>query len=164
MKGRKRSLAGALVLVLLLAAAAWGGHRGQGFGDRFSSFEEPPFPRLHALRLTQAQVDQITAVLEKYEDEHAMLRRQMRDERLALHEAVHSDPFDEEEIRAAAQALGEQLGELSVHRARVLSEIRLVLTPEQLEQLSEMKESFRQKRECRRQLHRAIRDYIRVGE
>jgi len=160
-----------LVMVMMLAPLAWAGHHGKaGSGSRgggpCQGLRGPghgtgmgPLGALHGLNLSEEQTGQIAAVLEKHEDAHADVRRDMRDARRALNEAIHSDSFDEARVRKAAQAFSDQLADFSVHRARVFSDIRPILTDDQITQLEQRKKTRSERRQSHQRLNRAIRDY-----
>ena len=170
----KKTLMTVLVMVMMLAPVAWAGHHGKGGtgsgsgpcgGSPGQGFYGPggggmgPLGALHGLNLSEQQTEQIAAVLEKHKDAHADVRRQMREARRSLNEAIHSGSFDEARVRKAAQAFNDQLADFSVHRARVFSEIRPILTDDQITQLEDRKKTRSERRQSHQRLNRAIRDY-----
>lgn len=167
----KKTLMMVLVMVMMLAPVAWAGHHGKagyssGGGSPGQGFNSPgygagmgPLGALHGLDLSEQQTEQIAAVLEKHKDAHADVRRQMRDARRSLNEAIHAENFDEARVRKAAQALSNQFADFSVHRARVFSEIRPILTDDQIAQMAERKKTRSERRDSHQRLNRAIREY-----
>jgi Spy/CpxP family protein refolding chaperone len=176
----QKPLAIALTLLMVCAGAAWAGQHGMGhhdMGKHGKGYHDKhgyhgngqkcgacPFKMLHGLDLTEAQTDQIVAIFEKYEDEHETLRQNMREARKTLREAIHSEAKTEADVRAAAQKVGDQLAELSVHRSKMYSEIRPVLTDDQVEKLQEMKTRQCERKKCHQRLNKAIQDYQDVAE
>ncbi len=176
----QKTLTIALALIMVCAVAAWAGQHGMGkhdMGKHGKGYHDLhgyhghgqkggacPFKVLHGLDLSEAQTDQIVAIFEKYEDAHETLLQNMREAREALREAVHSDAKTEADVRAAAQTVGDQLAELSVHRSNIYVEIRPILTDEQAEKLQEMKTRQWERKKCHQRLNKAIRDYQDVAE
>lgn len=94
-----------------------------------------PFGHLHRLRLSEAQQDQLFAIM------HAAAprqRTQAKAERKA-HEALRTlgaaPQFDEARANAAARELGQAIADGALLRARLESQVLAVLTPEQRQQL-----------------------------
>lgn len=59
--------------------------------------------------------------------------------RKAMREAVHSDSYDPVAVQVLAQAQGETLGQMMALRADLMHQARQVLTPEQRDQLAQMR-------------------------
>ncbi|MGM0453083.1 MAG: Spy/CpxP family protein refolding chaperone [Thermodesulfobacteriota bacterium] len=164
----------ALALVMVFAATALAAHhgkrdcmkgkRGTMGADGPGKAGPCPMAMLHGLDLSESQVDQVADVFNRYEDEHDDLRKQMREAREALREAVHGDGFNEEEIRGAARTVGDGIADMAVHRARIFSEIRPVLTADQIEKLETMKTKRLEQRKCHRRLNKAFRNYRQTEE
>jgi Spy/CpxP family protein refolding chaperone len=132
----------------------WGGrhagyHRGfdHGFGMGFV---------LRDLNLTDAQRDQVEAIVQRHRDEFRTAADKTRQARHALGAASGAGSVDESAIRAAASALGDAEGEMAILRARVHSEIWDILTSEQRKK-AEAFEQQRQQRFEQRRLERQQR-------
>lgn len=83
------------------------------------------------LGLSDAQKAKITAIFDDQRQVSVPLRQKLADSRKQLHQAMAADPFNEAAVRAAA-ANGEAVRtELTLSRARTMSRIMAVLTPEQ---------------------------------
>jgi len=176
----QKTLTIALALIMVCAGAAWAGQHGMGkhdMGKHGKGYHDAhgyhghgqkggacPFKVLHGLDLSEDQTDQIVAIFDKYADDHETLRQNMREAREALREAVHSDAKTGADVRAAAQNVGDQLAELSVHRSNMYTEIRPILTDEQAEKLQEMKTRQCERKKCHQRLNKAIKDYQDVAE
>lgn len=96
------------------------------------------------LGLSDDQRDQIRAIHDGYRDQAEALNESLKDARVALGDRIHADPFDETAIRQAAQGLAALEADLAVLRARISSEVRQVLTPEQVEQARGLRERMRE--------------------
>ena len=119
------------------------GHEG-GFAGRF-------FERLN---LTDAQKEQIRQIAARHRESTKALRQQMRQARVGGDNGFfNGGTFNESAVRANAQARANAQVELEVARARMMSEMYAVLTPEQKTQLA----TERQQREQKRQERRARR-------
>ncbi len=117
-----------------------GPHHGKGFG---------PMGMLKGLNLTSEQQTQVDGIMDQHKDQIQAMDEKINASRKALHEAIHNDVFDEQKIREASKSLAANKEEMDVLRARMLSEIRTVLTPEQAAQLKEMKNRHQEQRKCR---------------
>ena len=154
----KRFLAAAgLVLAIPLAvAASQGGQRGAGGGDcgamedqghhgrhggGMGHFGEMGQHYLRGLNLTDAQRDKV------FEIRHAQMPV-MRDKAKALHKAeddlrklTTAAEYNEAGVRAQADAVGKAVFDMTLARAQGERQIFNVLTPEQRQQLIEMKQT-----------------------
>jgi Spy/CpxP family protein refolding chaperone len=119
----------------------FGGRRGGLFMGRFAE----------KLNLTDAQKEQMKQIATRYR-EAAKAQRQQRAagaERKGFG-AFNGGTFDEAAVRAAAQARANARVERQVARARMMSEMYNVLTPEQKAQLATLRQEQMQKRQERR--------------
>lgn len=100
----------------------------------------------HDLNLSDAQRQQIEQIATRYRESTQGQREGMRS-RSGLFSAFSDAPFDESAFRAAAQARANARVEREVSRARMLSEMYAVLTPEQKAQLAAKRQAWEQKRQ-----------------
>jgi Spy/CpxP family protein refolding chaperone len=126
------------------------GHRGMkgGFSGRFAE----------KLNLTDAQKEQMRQISARYRESAKALRQSGRAGR-GDNAGAFNGTFDEAAVRAAAQARANARVEMEVARARMMSEMYAVLTPEQKAQLA----AERQQREQKRQERRARRGAAAAG-
>lgn len=103
-----------------------GKHMGMGPGKRFARMAKK-------LDLTDAQQEQVKAILTSEREIVAPLRQQLAEYRQNLRKAIEAEPFDEATVRALAAGQNETRVELVVSRARTKSRIFALLTPEQQE-------------------------------
>lgn len=115
----------------------------EGFMGRFAE----------KLNLTDAQKQQMQQIAARFKESTKALREQERGGRDKGFDAFNGGTFNEAAVRAAAQARANMHVEMEVARARMMSEMFAVLTPEQKAQLA----AERQQREQRRQEWRAKR-------
>jgi protein CpxP len=121
-----------------------GGMRGGLFGGRLAE----------KLNLTDAQKEQMKQIAARHRESTKALREQMRAARRnGGNDGVLNGTFNEAAVRAAAQTRANAQVELEVSRARMMSEMYNVLTPEQKTLLA----TERQQREQKRQERRARR-------
>ncbi|HEV2914859.1 MAG TPA: Spy/CpxP family protein refolding chaperone [Pyrinomonadaceae bacterium] len=117
------------------------GMRAGGFGARFAE----------RLNLTDAQKEQLKQIAARYRESTKALRQQARAARHGGDAGlINGGAFDEAAVRAAAQARAGARVELEVARARMMSEMYAVLTPEQKSQLATERQQWEQKRQERR--------------
>jgi Spy/CpxP family protein refolding chaperone len=137
----------ALVLSLIFVNGSWaapehghmmmeGRHMGMGCG---------PMWLLNKLDLTKQQMDQEDKILDQHKNDFKALHKKIDEAKKSLHEAVTEDKFDEQKIRAASKALATNMEEMAVVRGKMASEMRAILTPEQLEQLKQMRIEHQEK-------------------
>ena len=98
-----------------------------------------PFARkLAQLGVSQDQRAQIKEILRQYQPTVEPMIRQVVTERRALRDTIRAETIDESAIRAQAVKLASLETDLAVQRAHVAHDIRVVLTPEQLQKLKDM--------------------------
>jgi periplasmic protein CpxP/Spy len=115
------------------------GHEG-GFAGRFAE----------KLNLTDAQKEQMKQIAARHRESTKALREQMRQARGGDEGFLNGGTFNESAVRSAAQARANAQVELEVARARMMSEMYAVLTPEQKAQLATERQQWEQKRQERR--------------
>ena len=96
------------------------------------------FP-LRGLDLTDAQREQVKAIMESHRDEQKAIGDRMQAARKALHEAIAADTFDETAVRAKAAEIGAVEADAAVLQARIKSEIFAILTPEQVKKAKDLR-------------------------
>ena len=150
--------AGVLLMVGLFAVAdtAWGqpadgpGLRRGRMGRRAGPLGGPLLP-LGRLGLTQAQQEQVQAVMEQNRQATRTAEERVREVRQALQDAVTADSVNEGAIRAVATELGLAEGDAAVQRAYVHAAVWQLLTPEQQAAAREAKAEMQQRSAQRRQ-------------
>ena len=121
-----------LAMVVIMAAGASAASAfGGGNGMRRGEVKE----KIASLNLTDQQKAQIKAVADKYRPTVEPLAKQFFTERRALEGMIHSDNVDDAAIRAQAAKVAQVGSDLAVASAHGLSELRAVLTPEQIRKL-----------------------------
>jgi Spy/CpxP family protein refolding chaperone len=114
---------------------------------------------LGQLGLTEAQRDQVRAILESRRNEGRAMAEELRAARKALDAAVTAEMVDEGAIRTAHKELSKLLEDGAVQRARVRAEVWNVLTPEQKKRADELKAQAEQRR-----AQRAERAKLRIEQ
>jgi len=154
----KRSLA---LLSLALAAVLAGGAVAawaHGSGMRW-----PLHGLLSGLDLSDAQQDQVKAMLRDARPRLAPLADEAGRARRALFAAVTAPTYDEAAVRAAADALGRAAGAVAAGGAQLQAQVRGILTPEQQAKLDEALRRMTERMEKRgRGAHRMWRE--RAGQ
>ena len=155
---KMRIFSGALVLaaaLLLLGVAGFaqqgprrGWDGGGPHGERGGPRGHRGFvPFLRDLNLSDTQKAQIKQLTDSFEASTKPLWERLG----ALHEnemdGLKDGAFDETAVRAAAQEKANVHVELEVARARMVSQIYALLTPEQKAQVAERRQEFEQKRQ-----------------
>lgn len=119
----------------------------------------PPF--LHGLKLTDEQRDAIFNITYKQAPIMRDKEKSLRKAHEAMRELARSGKFDEAKAKSLAQDIADNLGVISLMRARAESEIYAVLTPEQRKQIDEArgqdKDDFRPVRGQRGRPHHDFR-------
>jgi Spy/CpxP family protein refolding chaperone len=133
--------------------AVQGGGRGQGMMGRGMMGPGGPGMRggpgggpggmfglpLRELALTDAQHEQVKAIMESHREEQQAVGTKMRAARKALHEAIAADASDETAIRTAATEIGVAEGDAAVLQAKVHGAVIAILTPEQVKKAKELR-------------------------
>jgi len=101
-------------------------------------------PELRALDLTDAQREQVRAVMESHRDEQKAVGDRMMAARKALDDAIAADTIDEAAIRAKALELGAVEADAAVMRAKVRAAVFALLTPEQVKKAKELRSEMEQ--------------------
>jgi protein CpxP len=119
------------------------GHRRQGPGPRMDF-------GLRGVELTEAQREQVRAIMESNRDELRTATTALRDAHRALAEASRGTSIDEAAIRARSTAVATAMADEAILRAKIRAEVHNLLTAEQQQQLKE-REAAMQKRMQERQ-------------
>ena len=94
---------------------------------------------LRELELTDAQREQVKAIMESHRDEQKAAGDKMMAARKALHEAIAAETFNEAAIRAAAGEVGAAEADAAVLQAKIHGEVFAILTPEQVKKAKELR-------------------------
>ncbi len=96
---------------------------------------------LSHLDLTEDQRSAIAEILKGRRDEILSAGRAIAEGRTVLREAVLFGDADADDIRKAASRLGDAIGGAAMLASEVLSEVRQVLTAEQIEQIQALRQA-----------------------
>jgi len=129
-------------------AYAMPGHGMPGMGGPGAHFGRDLLRALLDLDLTDAQKHEAALILSKYRDEGRERRNALRAAMEELRGTTEAGPFDEEAVRAAFKGVADAGEEMAVHGAKLVAELKGILTPMQEESLEE---------------HRAARHGKRIG-
>ena len=94
------------------------------------------------LDLSDEQRDDIRQILLSHKQEIATVMKPVVEKRRALRDATLADHPDEHAIRAAANELGQAIGDAAVVGAKIKGEVHQVLTPEQLQKVDTFRGQF----------------------
>jgi Spy/CpxP family protein refolding chaperone len=103
------------------------------------------------LNLSDAQKDQVKAVMDSHRDEMKALGDRAMEAQRALETAITADTLDEGLIRARANDRAAVEADLAVMRARIHGEVWNILTTEQKTQAKEMQANVQNRLEQRRE-------------
>ena len=146
----KRLLFATVTMALISGTAyAMPGHGMPGMGDPGAHFSQGLLRALLNLDLTEAQKHEAALILSKYRDEGQERRDALRTAMEELRGIAEADPFDEEAIRAAFKGVAGAGEEMAVHGAKLVAELKGILTPEQKESLREHGTARHEKRRGR---------------
>jgi Spy/CpxP family protein refolding chaperone len=119
----------------IVEARPFGPHmqkRGMGFG--FTGLRA-----FHDLKLSDTQQESITNIINQYQDQRETIRDSMVEARKNLRVVLQAVHFNEGDTRKAYREASALREDMFVLRAKMMAELRAVLTPEQLELLKERK-------------------------
>ena len=91
------------------------------------------------LKLSDSQQAEMGNIITKYQDQTESLRNRIIGSRKNLATVLRAEQFNEEEARKAFREASAVREDMFVLRARMMTEMKAVLTPEQLELLEERK-------------------------
>ncbi len=106
----------------------------RGMGSGFAGLRA-----FHDLKLSDAQQESITNIINQFQNRRETLRNSMVDARKNLRVVLQTEQFNEEDARKAYREASTVREDMFVLRAKMMAELRAVLTPEQLELLKERK-------------------------
>jgi len=143
----------AVWMVFASAMAAEARHFRPAFGDREIGRDLVGLKALLELKLSDSQQEQMKNIIGKYEDQREVLRDKMMEAGREIRTVLKAETFDEGNARNAFRAAAQVKEELFVLRAKMISELKAVLTPEQLDLV---KERRAQKLERKKERFRAV--------
>jgi Spy/CpxP family protein refolding chaperone len=115
-----------------------GGHGGPMMHGDDMMGSVPPF--LHSLNLTDEQRDAIFNITYKQAPVMREKGQSLSKAYEALHALVKSGKFDEARAKSLAQEIADNLGAITLLRAKAESDIYALLTPEQRKKIEEAKD------------------------
>ncbi len=113
-------------LIAVPEGGSRGRHRGMGPGKRIDRMAKK-------LGLTEAQQEQVKAILTSEREKVAPLQQQLAENREKIRQTIEAELFDEAAVRTLAESQNQTRVELVVSRARTKSQIFALLSPEQRE-------------------------------
>jgi len=140
MKSKALIVALALTIVLVGALAADAMHFG-----RHSGFKGVMGSRIFGLKtliqlnLSDSQKSRILSIIEKYENDIQSARKNLWEARHNIRTILTAEELNENDLRNAFRQAAPIKEELLVMRAKMMAEMKTVLTPEQLQLLEERK-------------------------
>ena len=147
----------ALSFSMVLTAQAGpsrGGRQGHGPGDGLHGMQA-----LMQLDLSVDQKQAVYDILKKYEPEQEKIRKNMQERRQKMAILMWAEEVNEAAIRETFQETSAAMEEAVVLRAKIFGEIRTVLNDEQVEQLTEMRQSRQHRMEDRKK-HREFKRVV----
>lgn len=144
---KTKKFVGGVALALVLMAAAAIGLAAQGRGGNFGGKHGGVGRLFNSLDLSEAQKTQIEVIAERHRQSTAQLREQLKASGAAEEGVLTGGQFNEQAVRAAAQARAAAHVEAEVAHARMFSEMYAVLTPEQQAKLAERRRTRGERRQ-----------------
>ena len=99
---------------------------------------------LRQLHYSDSQKQQIHDILRKYYEDSSKVTDQLAQSRLAKFNAVNAESYDEAAIRAACRQVAAGEESVAVLQAKVISQVRPILTPDQQAELKAFRERKQQ--------------------
>lgn len=130
-----------LAAVALAASVVAGGVAlsAQGVGARPGRAAVAAGLGLGALDLTEAQREHVRQLTQQFREQTRTLAARVQTAQESRRQAFEAVPFNEQQMRSAAQALAEAEADLAVQRARLQADVYALLTPEQQGRLQKMR-------------------------
>ena len=154
MKSKKILVVGIVVTMIFAGAlAAMAGdfpsrHRKPGFGHGLFGLKA-----MLELKLSESQQTQVLEIIGKHENEMKNNRDVIREARENFMAAMHAEVFDEGKLRTAFKQLSSIREESIVSRGKMMSELKAVMTPEQMALLKERKTQRKERIKARLGAH-----------
>ena len=145
MKSRN-ALTGILVALVVFASAISAEARpfGPAFGNPDSGGALAALQTFLALKLTEAQQEQMQGIIAKYQGQDKELRAKLLETRRNNWKVLSGAPFNEATARTAFKDASAIREDMFILRAKMMAELKSVLTPEQVNLLKERRaERFR---------------------
>jgi Spy/CpxP family protein refolding chaperone len=101
------------------------------------------------LNLSDKQESKILSIIQQYETNRENLKQSLVSGRSDLAKALEAEQFNETEVRNAFRHISSIQEDLLVLKAETMTELKTVLTPEQLQLLKERKAERRERRKAR---------------
>ena len=151
----KRVLIAAGLAVVLAAGSAVAiaqppqggpGMHGPGHGPRGGGFRGPGGDLgLRGIDLTDAQRDQVKAIMESHKAAREQVGTNLREAHRALAEATGADTIDEAAIRAKSADVAAAMADEAILSAKVRNEVFGILTAEQQQKVKEQRTAMQQR-------------------
>ncbi len=130
--------------IITLAPAAWAqGH----FGSRDGSHEKRLDCIMERLDLSDEQQNKISGIIDQYQNQQDTLKSDVRAAHDAMRTVMQAEEYNEAAIRTAHGKVSAIREELAVSHARMISEIKAVLTEDQLDDFNNMHNKRHQRRD-----------------
>ncbi len=114
--------------LLTVQAGAFGPHHGGGMLH---------LKALMALDLSNAQKAEVKSIFDTFKGEEKEIRDQLLEAKKGIREVIHAEGFDEENARLAFRQLSINMEDMLVLKAKIMVEIKKVLSSDQLDSLEE---------------------------
>jgi len=102
------------------------------------------------LDLSDEQKEQVEAIVERHKDDKDNLVEGMKEARDELQEVIFAEEFNEAAVRQASQQVSAIMEKLAVLHAKIIAELRTVLSSEQIGYLKGRMEAMKEFRGHRR--------------
>ncbi len=94
---------------------------------------------MRVLNVQGEQIRRMQALRRQASEQYLSLERSIRDRRMELDRAIYSESFKEEEVKRLAAELARLEGERVLMRTRIQTQMRMILTPEQLKTFRDLR-------------------------
>jgi Spy/CpxP family protein refolding chaperone len=149
MNTRKMVIVG-MVLTMVLAgtmSAMAGGFR-KGHGEHGMGHMLGGLKMFLELNLSESQQTDMSAVINKYDADVEGAREALKSAKMYFGSVIHADTFEESQIRSSFQELSAAKENMIVLNARIMSELKALLTADQLALLERKKAEKMKKRKA----------------
>ena len=127
----------AALIVFALAFSADAKPFGPAFGNREHGGALAALQTFLALKLTDAQQEQMKSIIAKYQDQGRELKTKMEEARRNTWDVLNAAPLNEGNARNAFRNASTVREEMFILRVKMMAELKSVLTPDQVNLLKE---------------------------
>jgi Spy/CpxP family protein refolding chaperone len=117
-----------------------------------------PLKMLVSLNLSASQKTEVGEIINRYRDRQEVLHAQLMEANERVQNIINAEALNEEEVRLSFRETSPLMEEVVVLQAKMMSEIKALLNPDQLESLKEIQKEHTTRMQVHRQWGKSMSD------